>query len=351
MEINNLIKRFAQNATDTPRAQGRVKRRVSERISDYCADPSRRDGRGRKPEFLHKAKKTVRHLIRATYWQEWPHLDPNVRQEAQALVRTACHGQTPFEQLMKRASVLRGRVNQSGKARNARKPIKDCDALREELPHGFAAERLHTVERLAQAGRRLDNCAKNNAHGLHDGLRRRESDFYLVLRDSEPAAMFEVDLEAAKITEFLGKRNADIELPRAVLVALLQRLQLSGDDVEACLQQGAASIFATGTADVREPDWQRGNLAVWLRPRRLLIKEGRKREWWSSFEWNGANWEASDASRRRRLDALMTRYPFIATLAGRAVEDTDGDPPTRPVRGRVRRRRGFHRVRRPGRQP
>ena len=29
-------------------------------------------------------------------------------------------------------------------------------------------ERLHAVERLAKAGRRLDNCAKNNGGGLHD---------------------------------------------------------------------------------------------------------------------------------------------------------------------------------------
>lgn len=349
MKLETLIKQFAQDATHTRDAQRRVEHRIRGQLQEHFADPLRRDRRGRKVKSLREAEKTLRHLTRAAVWQDWPHLDLNVRQEAQALVKTACHGQTPFEQLMKRASVLRGRVGESGRVRNACMPIKGCDPLLEGLPHGFTVERLHTVERLAQAGRRLGNCAKNNAYGLHNRLRRRESDFYLMLRDSEPAAMFEVDLEAAKITEFLGKRNADVDLPRPALIALLQRLQLNGDDVEACLQQGAASIFATGTADVREPDWQHGNLAVWLRPRRLLIKEGRKREWWSSFEWNGANWEASDASRRRRLDALVTRYPFIATLAGRALEDTDGDPPTRPVRGRVRRRRrGFRRVRRLG---
>lgn len=351
MKLTTLMKKFAQDATDTRRAQRRVERRISGQLQTHFADPSRRDRRGRTVKSLREAEKTLRHLIRATVWQDWPHLDPNVRQEAQALIRTACHGQMPFEQLMKRASALRGRVGKSGRVRNARMPIKGCDPLLDELPHGFTVERLHTVERLVQAGRRLGNCAKNNAHGLHDGLRRREFDFYLVLRGSDPVAMFEVDLETAKITDFLGKQNTDVELPRPALIALLHRLRLNGDDVEACLQQGAASIFATGPADVREPDWQREKLAVWLRPRRLLIKEGRQRERWSSFEWDGANWEASDASRRRRLDALMTRYPFIATLAGRAVEDTDGDPPTRPVRGRVRRRRGFHRVRRLVRQP
>ena len=323
-----LIKQFAQDATRSRQGKRRVERRISERIDEYFADPLRRDGRGRKPEFLCKAKTALQHLICATNWQSRPHLDPNVQQEAQALVKTACHGQTPFESLMERASALRGRVNKSGKTHNARKPIEGCDPLREALPHGFAAERLHTVERLAQAGRRLGNCAKNNAYGLHDRLRQRESDFYLMLRGSDPVAMFEVDLETAKIIDFRGNRNADVELPRPVLIALLRRLQFNGDDVEACLQQGAASIFATGPADVREPDWQCGNLSVWLRPSRLLIKESRKRERWSSFEWYEANWKASDASRRRRLDALMTRYPSIARLARKAVEA-----------GRVRRRR------------
>ena len=102
------------------------------------------------------------------------------------------------------------------------------------------------------------------------------------------------------------------------MVALLRRLGLNGDDVEACLQQGAASIFAAGSADVRKPDWQRGNLKVWCGARRLVVREGRKRRRWSSFEWDGADWVAADASRLWRLDALMTRHPTIAVLARKA---------------------------------
>ena len=324
-----LIKQFAGSATQDPRAARRVAHRLSRLIDECFAHPSRRDGRGRKSGLLRKVEGALRQLIHATAWQHREDLDLNVRQEAKALVRTACHGQVPFEVLMERASALRGRVNKAGRTRNARQPVKGCDPLREELPQGFSVERLHTVEGLAEAGRRLGNCAKNNGHGLHDRLRRRESDFYLMRRGGDPVAMFEVDLETGKIDEFLGKGNDDVALPHCVLIALLRRLELNGDDADACLQQGAASIFASGARDVRHPDWERGKLKVWRGARRLVVWEHRKRRRrnrrrssfeWSSFEWDGDDWVASDASSRYGLDGLMTRHPSIAELAHSAMK-------------------------------
>ena len=326
--MRSLIKQFARSVMQNPRARRQLERRLLKLIDRYFADPGRRDGRGRKSRFLRKVERALRQLQHATAWQCRQDLDPNVRQEAKALVRTACHGQVPFEALMTRASALRGRVNRAGHVRKARQPIEGCDPLQAELPQRFSVTRLHTAERLASAGRRLGNCAKNNGHGLHDRLRRRESDFYLVLRDNDPVAMFEADLETSKITEFLGKRNDDeVELPRRVLIELLRRLELNGDEVEACLQQGAASIFATGSGDMRDPDWRRENLKVWCGVRRLVVWERGKRgrpDQWSSFEWDRANWVASDASSRYCLDALMTRHPFIAMLAHRAAKPRRG---------------------------
>ena len=325
MKLWQLIRRFASNA-----GQGRrAKHRISALVDEYFGHPSRHDGRGRRSKYLRAVERTLRHLDRATAWRCQPDLDPNVRQEAKALVRTACHGQVPFEALMERASALRGRVNKAGRVRNARQPVQGCDPLREELPQGFSVERLHTVERLTAAGRRLGNCAKHNGNGLHDRLRRRESDFYLMRRGDDPVAMFEVDLETGKIDEFLGKGNDDVALPHCVLIALLHRLELNGDDVDACLQQGAASIFATESSDVRNPDWEREGLKVWCGARRLVVWEHRKRRRrnrrrssfeWSSFEWDGDDWSASDVSSRYRLDGLMTRHPSIAELAHSAMK-------------------------------
>lgn len=325
MNLKERIKQFAEQATQSPPAKRGVERALQGRLDEHFADPSRCDGRGRKAKCLREAETALRHLTRAVVWQHQQQLDPNVRQEARALVKTVCHGHTPFEDLMRRASALRGRVNKSGRKRNARMPVRGCRKLWAELPAGFAVERLHTEERLAGAGRRLGNCAKDNAYGLHDRLRQRRSDFYQVLRGNEPVAMFEVRLRTSRIAEFLGQRNRGVDLPRPVLVAMLRRLQLNGDDVEACLQQGAASIFATGTADARQPDWQRGRRRAWLGPGRLVVREGRKkRRRWSSFEWDGTDWVSSDASRRERLDALMTRYPSLAKLARRAMEASRG---------------------------
>ena len=341
----NDIVQFAQSATQSPRAMGRVVRRLSELIDEYFADPSRRDGRGRKSELLRKVERALRQLIHATAWQHREGLDLNVRQDAKVVVRTACHGQVPFEALMNRASALRGRVNKAGRVRNARQPVKGCDPLREELPQGFSVERLHTVERLAEAGRRLGNCAKNNGYGLCDRLRKRESDFYLMLRGNDPVAMFEVDLETGKIDEFLGKGNDDVALPRCVLIALLRGLELNGDDVEACLQQGAASIFASGAGDVDHPDWEREGLKVWRGARRLVVWKRRKRQRrnrrrssfeWSSFEWDGDDWVASDASSRYGLDGLMTRHPSIAELAHSAMKLGRGRRPARRPPSRCR---------------
>ena len=326
--MNNIVQ-FARSATQSPRAMGRVVRRLSQLTEEYFAHPSRRDGRGRKSRLLRKVERALRQLIHATAWQHREDLDTDVRREARALVRTACHGQVPFEALMNRASALRGRVNKAGRVRNARQPVKGCDPLREELPQAFFVERLHTVERLATTGRRFGNCAKNNGYGLHDRLRERESDFYLMGRGDDPVAMFEVDLETGKVTEFRGKGGGRLKLPRCVLIALLRRLALNGDDVDACLQQGAVSIFATGSGDVHNPDWERGKLKVWRGARRLVVWERRKRRRrnrrrssfeWSSFEWDGDDWVASYASGRWSLDALMTRHPSIAKLAHEAVK-------------------------------
>lgn len=333
MKHTKLISQFAQDATQTPRARHRVRCRIGRLVDQHFYDSARRDGRGRRAQDLRRVEKLLRHLNHAIGWRDRRDLDPNVRQEARALVRTACHAHESLEKLMKRASALRGRVNRSGKVRNARKPVDGCLPLREGLPQRFAVERLHTVERLAKAGRRLGNCATDNGYGLHDRLRQRESDFYLVQRGDEAVAMFEVELETAEINEFLGRQNEAVDLPCSVLLALLARLQLNGDHVEACLQRGAASIFATGSADVRQPDWRRGNVVVWCATRRLLVKEGRKRERWSSFEWDGEDWMASNASRRSRLDDLMTRYPSLASLASRAVKSGRGRA-RRPPGGR-----------------
>ena len=319
--MNNIVQ-FARSATQSPRAMGRVVRRLSQLTEEYFAHPSRRDGRGRKSRLLRKVERALRQLIHATAWQHREDLDTDVRREARALVRTACHGQVPFEALMNRASALRGRVNKAGRVRNARQPVKGCDPLREELPQAFFVERLHTVERLAGTGRRFGNCAKNNGYGLHDRLRERESDFYLMRRGDDAVAMFEVALETGKIIEFLGNGNDDVALPCCVLIALLRRLELNGDDVEACLQQGAASIFASGAGDVRHPDLEREGLKVWCGARRLVVWERRRHRErpWSSFEWERASWVASDASSRFRLDGLMTRHPSIAKLAHEAVK-------------------------------
>lgn len=323
--IDQLIRRFVRNAGQGRKAVGRI----SSRVEEYFAHPSRRDGRGRKAQELHAVAKTLGHLRHATAWQCRPDLDANVRQAAKALVKTACHGQVPFDQLMRQASALRGRVNDDGRKRNARRPIKGCLPLREELPQHFSVERLHTVELLAKAGSKLGNCAKNNAHCLHDRLRKRRSDFYLLRRGDEPVAMLEVKLRTGEITEFLGQRNDDIDLPRAVLMALLRCLRLNGDHVEACLQKGAASIFVTGSKDPHKPDWQRRRLMVWCAKRQLVIQEVRGQRW-SSFKWNGRYWMASEGSIRGCLDDLMTRHPHIAVLAHEAAD----------LRNRQKRKRG-----------
>ena len=323
------IRQFARGATQSSRQRRRVVRRLSVLVDKHFEDPLRRDRRGRRSQDLRAVAKALGHLTNATSWQHRLDLDANVRREAGALVQTACHGRTPLPELMKRASALRGRVNKCGRLRNARKPIEGCEPLSVRLLGGYKVERLHTVERLASAGRALGNCAKDNGHGLHDALRQRRSDFYLLRCGKGPVAMLEVELETAEITEFLGPSNASIDLSRFVLRDLLRQLRLNGDHVDACLQNGAATIFATGAANYLKPSYQRGRVRIWQARRQLVVKEGlRPGRGWSSFRWGRGGWVPSHASSRDRLDDLMTGDPDIAVLAYKA---------TRP-RGRLRKR-------------
>ncbi len=324
---DQLITKRIMQFTRKARHGYKVARRVRNKLDEHFAAPLRRDGRGRKSQELRRALVTLRHLINATAWRSRVDLDVNVRQEAKALVTTACHGQVSFESLMDRARTLRGRVNKCGKARNARRAIKGCKPLRIELPEGFTVERLHTVKMLAHAGRTLGNCTKNNNFGDHDELRTRESDFYWVRHGNSAVAMLRVHLRSREIAEFLGKDNEDVELPRSVLITMLSRLRLNGDDVEACLQQGAASIFVTGGADICKPNYRRRRrkLRLWWNKGVLVIREGRRHKW-SSFCWDGTAWQSSDASRRHRLDDLMTVHPLIACFAHKAAQPQTDRP-------------------------
>lgn len=191
-------------------------------------------------------------------------------------------------------------------------------------------ERLHTVEKLASAGRALGNCTKDNGYGLHDNLRQRRSDFYAVLCSDSIVAMLEAKLATNRISQLLGKENDDVELPRSVLFAMLKGLRLNGDSVDGCLQRGAASVFVTGKASRLRPDYWRGSVRVWWHRRLILVREGRSLSGgWSIFRWDGSLWCRSEASSRDRLDSLLTLHPHIATLAERAARMRIGRRPRR----------------------
>ena len=309
-----LVKQFGGEA----RLGKRVAERLQAAVDSYFEEPSRRDARGRTAAELDNVGRTLRQLIRAIGWQDHP--DPIVNGEAKALVRTAAHAKVPFEELMARASKLQGSVGKCGRRRKAQQPIEGCEPLRMALPHGFSVERLHTVARLASAGRAFGNCAKDNGHGEHDRLRRREADFYLVQRDGATVAMFDVDLASSKIEQFVGRRDEDPELPRSVLVAMLSKLRLNGDEVRGCLHHGVLFIFVSGEADRAKPHFSRRGLSLWHGCKRIAVCErGVRGERWSSFTWEGDDWDSTYGSERHSLVGLMTRHPEIAVIAREAA--------------------------------
>lgn len=310
-----LVKQFASEAK-----QGRqVAERLQALVDLHFREPSRRDARGRTAAELAKAGKTLRQLIRAIGWQGHP--DPIVNGKAKALVRTAAHAQNPFEKLMRRASKLEGSVRKSGRRRKAQQPIAGCEPLREELPDGFSIERLHTVAMLASAGRALGNCVKDNGHGEHDRLRRREADFYLVRQGDTAVAMFDVALRSGEVEELHGPRNGDVELPASVLFAMLSRLRLNGDGLEQCMGHGLLFIFLSGEADEDKPHFSRPGLRVWRGRKRLAVWEqpAPGDTGWSSFTWKRGCWNRSYCAHRTGLDELMTHHPEIAVIAHEAA--------------------------------
>ena len=326
-----LVKVFATEA----KHGRRTAERLQQSMDEHFRDPKRRDGRGRRSQDVRVVTRTLCHLIRATDYRNRQGLDPNRRREAAKLVKTACRG-APFDELIERARRLRGRVNKSGKARNER--IEYGDSFSLDLSAGYSVERLNSIRKLAAAGRALDNCAKDNKFELHDSLREGDARFYGVRDGDSLIAMFEVG--SGRIVEFLGPVNNDVRMPRDVLLELQRKLKVSGDDVDACLQTGAASIFAEDDADIRYPDHRGPEFTVgsrrmpryliWYRPDKIVLREpGRVRRGrtqvrrvksrWSVFRWEDGNWDASHASSRDRLDGLMTRYPEIAKFANRSA--------------------------------
>ena len=74
-----------------------------------------------------------------------------------------------------------------------------------------------------------------------------------------------------------AKYNEEPELPSVVAFTMLHELRLNGDDVEAWVQRGAASIFVTGRADKSEPDFcsPAGTVSIWQGRKQLVVKEQR----------------------------------------------------------------------------
>ena len=309
-----LVKQFGSEA----KRGRRVAERLQALVDQHFREPSRRDARGRTAAELAKAGKTLRQLVRSIGWQCHP--DPNIRQKAKALVKTTAHAKVPFEELMASASELNGQVIKCGRRRAAQQPIAGCEPLRVELPEGFSVERLHTRAKLANAGRLLGNCVKDNGHRHHDRLRGREADFYLVWREGTAVATLDVELDGSRIRHILGPRNDEAELPRSVLFAMLSRLRLNGDDVEECRRHGLLHIFLTGEADRAKPQFRRRGLRIWQGHKRLAVWERQMGgEQWSSLTWDGNEWDPIWSAERQGIDDLMTRHPEIAVIAREAA--------------------------------
>lgn len=289
------------------------RKKVQEALDDHFQCPSRRDGRGRRSDDLKEAARTLAHIGCMPRWVASEDYDLNHRRRIKDVLKHIDH-RVSWEQIVEECKEARGLANKAGQARNERKEYGPSEVTR--LYEDYTSIRLNTIETLRAAGRRGDNCLRDNHFDYHDALRNGQTEFYEIRKADSSVAWMSVDSRSREVDEIKGPSNDEPEIAIDVLWALCRRLRVSGDQNHLFTRSRVLSMFVSGAADLRRPDCVVFAYRLWWRPHEIALHDS-KNGGWSRFEWNGSGWEASDFSHldTDALVVLQRASPKVGLIA------------------------------------
>lgn len=177
-------------------------------------------------------------------------------------------------------------------------------------------------------GRELRNCVADESGArryLGDpdttlwALQDREQ---RALQDREqraPRCLMEVDVDSRKITQCFGFENSTPKLKRSLAFAILDALDVSGDDLKAFARVGAYGVFRDGQPEGETVEAGGRRYRIWiLDGGRKIVVAARKRAGghrrWSIFVRDGGEIDGNfhNALSTDKLLALVLDHPVLA---------------------------------------
>ena len=292
----------------------------------WLGDSAQQDGRGCKSSALGDALKTMRQLVKIQGWVDNERYR-DIHQQLRKTLKHIDHG-APWEQIAAEASKAEGLVKREGRKRNKGKEYGPGDPV--VLNAEYTAYPINSVAKMESAGKLYGNCLRSNEWGHHDDLRDLDASYWDVRKADNPVACLRADHDG-EVTEMLGPRNGEADLPAEVLWALCRMLEISGDEHQLFHRSGVLSLFVEGKAVPDKPELSYRGYCFWAR-RREVVVHCRARDLWSRFVWSDGQWQAGEHSALAEdaLDIMRDFSPAVRTLFQRAE-------PRRRVRIRKRR--------------
>ncbi|MYF10430.1 MAG: hypothetical protein F4229_05515 [Gammaproteobacteria bacterium] len=243
-------------------------------------------------------RRTLRHLTSAARQVG----DRSItRKEARKLIRFAgcCEN---FSILKERASKYRGRRNKVAHRINERKAREGAREI--WLDDRHSAAEINTVSHLRSVGRRLRNCIGGRlGSDYRAALRRGESEFWALRREGMNVGLLAIDTVSRTIEECAGVDNEPLGWERELLLKLQRALDVTGDQIEECVESGAFSLF------LHQPN---------LRPVRARIDQRTYQIWGGTGEFivceDGKRWSRFRLTREHRRGIPICEVDFGSAL-------------------------------------
>ena len=192
-----------------------------------------------KEQAAHRVARVARHRRRDEVAKTVRHLTTAVRnagsgrpsrRPARKLIRFAASCKD-FDELARRAKAFRGDHNRAVRRANERRERELERVLHIDEFH--SVREVRTTGHLRSVGKTLRNCLAGPAGTRYrDELRTGDSEFWAVVRQEEIVGVLSIATATRQIDQMAGPENADLDLPRATLEALLVHLDAKAADKE-----------------------------------------------------------------------------------------------------------------------
>ena len=292
----------------------RATRRLERKIEEFHQAPENRDGRGVKTKVKRTSMKTLKHLVRARKSLK-SDTDPQIRSLARRLVKASHH--VDFERFVDLARTFCGQANkhtETVRERQRREHMREVIPVSER--HTF--EKITTSKFLKSVGSKLHNCLRHpRGHGerYHHQLRNGTSEYWLLSKRTAPLCVIEIDTLNRTVEACEGIGGSTPVLSRSLALKICEKLEVSGDDVEAFAQVGAFRVFqhVNKISEPLEIKLENRILKIWVNESELVIKDRStksEKEQWSKFEKTDGHYSSSWMSEMNEGELLTLAIKF-----------------------------------------